>query len=278
MKKMVKPILITLCCAVLFGCSNTPETDSQAPSNSEQQGIIEMLTTAKTAKKFTSDQISEDHIKQILSAGLNAPSAINKQPWHFSVVTKKEILNQINEAMAAGMPKGGPGGPGGPNAPGGPGGPDAPGGANPPEGMNVPGGPDAPGGPDFPNPPEGMPEGEKPPANAGAPSAKLGLADATVAIFVYGTNNMSTDSFDCGLATEAMSIAALSLGYGTKIVSSPSIALNGEKKAEFDKLLQVPEGYNNVAVLLIGHNDESVDTTTSASTRSTIDEKVKFIN
>jgi hypothetical protein len=36
------------------------------------------------------------------------------------------------------------------------------------------------------------------------------------------------------LVTEAMSIAALSLGYGTKIIASPSIAFNGEKKADFD--------------------------------------------
>lgn len=260
MNKMVKPILLTLCFSMFMGCSNTaPKTDSKAPSNSKQQEILEILTTAKTAKKFTSDQVNEEHIKQILSAGLNAPSAINKQPWHFSVVTKKEILNQINEAMAAGMPKGGPGAPGGP---GGPGAPNAPGGPNAPEGEK----------PNIP------PPNDIQPPNGGAPSPKLGLADATVAIFIYGTNNMSTDSFDCGLATEAMSIAALSLGYGTKIVSSPSIALNGEKKAEFDKLLQIPEGYSNVAVLLIGHNDESVDTTSSASTRNAFDEKVKFIN
>ncbi|HHY52254.1 MAG TPA: hypothetical protein GX499_03300, partial [Clostridiales bacterium] len=56
----------------------------------------------------------------------------------------------------------------------------------------------------------------------------------------------------------------------------PSTTLNGEKKAEFDKLLQIPEGYSNVAVLLIGHND--VDAATGASTRSSMEEKVKFIN
>jgi len=68
------------------------------------------------------------------------------------------------------------------------------------------------------------------------------------------------------------------LGYGTKIVSSPAIALNGEKKPYFDKLLQIPEGYSNVAVLLIGRNDESVDAITGVSTRSTMDEKVRFNN
>jgi len=232
MKRTVRIVSLVLCCAMLFGCSNAvSQTESQTSAASKQQSTLEILTTAKTAAKFTSDQISEDSIRQILSAGLNAPSARNSQPWFFSVVTDKEILNQINEAMAAGMLNGGPGGPG-----------------------TLSGKP------------------------AGTYLQKLGLADAAVAIFIYGTNNLTTDSFDCGLATEAMSIAALSLGYGTKIIASPSIALNGEKKADFDKLLQIPEGYSNIAVLLIGHNDESIDAATSASTRSTMDEKVKFIN
>lgn len=253
MKRTVKFVLLALCCAMLFGCSNTaPQTESQTSATSKEQSILEILTTAKTATKFTSEEISEDHIKQILSAGLNAPSAMNSQPWHFSVVTNKEILNQINEAMLAGMPQGGPGGPSGLVA-----------GSGKPEGEKS----------DNKQPPN-----DKQTTNAGTPPKRLGLADATVAIFIYGTNNMTSDSFDCGLATEAMSVAALSLGYGTKIVSSPTIALNGEKKADFDKLLQIPEGYSNVAVLLIGNNDESVDSTTSASTRSTMDEKVKFIN
>lgn len=227
MKGTVKLILLVLCLVMLFGWFNTVfQTESQTSAGSKQQSTLEILTTAKTATKFTSEPLSEDHLKQILSAGLNAPSARNSQPWHFSVVRNKKILNQINEAMAGAMPKGGPGGPGAPSG----------------------------------------------------PPRKLGLADATVAIFIYGTDNLPSDSFDCGLATEAMSIAALSLGYGTKIIASPSIVLNGEKKADFNKLLKIPKGYSNVAVLLIGHNDESIDATTSASTRSTMDKKVKFIN
>lgn len=219
MKRTVKLLLLALCFVMLIAIF---QTKSQTSAASKQQSTLEILTTAKTAKKFTSEPVREDHLKQILAAGLNAPSARNSQPWHFSVVRNKKILNQINEALAGAMPKGGPGTPSG-------------------------------------------------------PPRKLGLADATVAIFVYGTNKLPSDSFDCGLATEAMSIAALSLGYGTKIVSSPSIVLNGERKADFDKLLQIPEGYSNVAVLLIGHNDQSVDATTSASTRSTMEQKVRFI-
>lgn len=223
MKRTVKLILLGICLTMLFGWFNAAfRTESQTSAASKYQSTLEILTTAKTATKFTSEPVSEDHIKQILAAGLNAPSARNSQPWHFRVVTNKDILNQINEVMAAAMPQGGPG------------------------------------------EPSGIPK-------------KLGLTDTPVAIFIYGTNHLPSDPFDCGLATEAMSVAALSFGYGTKIISSPSIALNGEKKADFDKLLQIPEGYSNVAVLLIGHKDESVDAITGASIRSTMEEKVKFI-
>lgn len=243
MKKTVKLILLALCTAILFGCSNTTsKTDSNtsatSSADSKQQGTvdnknrssIEILTGSKTAKKFTTEPICEDHIRQILQAGLNAPSARNSQPWHFSVVTNKEILKQINEAVLAGMPKGAPGVQGTQND------------------KRV------------------------------APPKKLGLTDAPAAIFVYGTSNLSTDPFDCGLATEAMSIAALSLGYGTKIMASPAIALNSEKKADFDKLLQIPQGYSFVSVLIIGRNDESIDASTGASPRKSMEEKVRFIN
>jgi hypothetical protein len=74
-----------------------------------------------------------------------------------------------------------------------------------------------------------------------------------------------------------MSVAALSLGYGTKIVSLPKFALNGEDKAYYDELLQVPEGYSFLVALLIGRNDEEIDAITQASTRYSMEEKVVFI-
>jgi len=79
MKGTAKFILLTLCTSMLFGCSSTTSKTESKTSAANQQSTLELLTTAKTATKFTSEQVSEEHIKQILSAGLNAPSAINKQ-------------------------------------------------------------------------------------------------------------------------------------------------------------------------------------------------------
>lgn len=79
-----------------------------------------------------------------------------------------------------------------------------------------------------------------------------------------------------------MSVTAQLLEYGTKIMASPTSTLNGEKQAEYRKLLGIPEDYSAVAVLLIGKEDtsidESVDGYTGATTRNPLDEMVTYIN
>ena len=67
-------------------------------------------------------------------AGINAPSAMNGQPWHFSVVTDAAVLQQISDGMSGGM---GFGGKTPPNAMAMPGG-TLPENMTPPEGMELP--------------------------------------------------------------------------------------------------------------------------------------------
>ncbi|MBN1878385.1 MAG: nitroreductase family protein [Anaerolineae bacterium] len=56
---------------------------------------LEMLFTRRSIRRYTDDPVSEDMIKTILDAGMNAPSANNRQPWHFVVVTEREKLDSI---------------------------------------------------------------------------------------------------------------------------------------------------------------------------------------
>ena len=116
-----------------------------------------------------------------------------------------------------------------------------------------------------------MPAGGMP-ASTGA--AKAGLGDSPVAIVIY--MNPATASpdpnFDCGLACQNMVVAANALGYGTKIISAPTMTLNGTQHDALCELLGVDKAYTAVAVLLIGKAD--VDAASSASVRSTVEEKV----
>ena len=131
-----------------------------------------------------------------------------------------------------------------------------------------------------------MPNGNIP--NGNVPSgdnipggtAKAGLGDSPVAIIIYMNENTSSPnpSFDCGLACENMFITAKALGYGAKIISSPTMQLNGSNHDELCEKLGVDPSYTAVAVLLIGHESETVDGDSSASVRSAMDEKVNIVD
>lgn len=199
--------------------------------------ILNILTKAKTAKRFTKDPVSDQDLTTILQAGINAPSALNSQPWHFSVVKEKVILQEISDN------------------------------------MGVPGGPAGSKGPQSPSPVGKMPAGK-----TAAPSGpRLALTDATVAIIISGTSALTTDAYDCGLASQNMSIAAMSLGYAAKIVSSPTIALNGDKKEYFHKMLGIPDNMDAVAVLMLGVSEEKVDAITGATTRYSFNDVVTYV-
>lgn len=67
------------------------------------EAIIERLATIKTARGFTGEAVPAGDIERILRAGINAPSAHNRQPWHFTAVTNRKLLDEID--TAAGKPK-----------------------------------------------------------------------------------------------------------------------------------------------------------------------------
>ncbi len=49
----------------------------------------------RSIRKFTPGPLDEEQVRTLLKAGLCAPSARNKQPWHFIAVTERAHLNEI---------------------------------------------------------------------------------------------------------------------------------------------------------------------------------------
>jgi len=83
--------------------------------------------------------------------------------------------------------------------------------------------------------------------------------------------------FDCGLAAQNMVVAAASLGYGVKIVSSPTMSLNGANHDALCEKLGVDPSMQAVAVLLIGRAADATDALSSASVRDSLEAKTSII-
>jgi len=51
----------------------------------------------RSIRTFKPEQVSEEDLNIILEAGKAAPSSMNRQPWHFTVIQDKDLLDQIVE-------------------------------------------------------------------------------------------------------------------------------------------------------------------------------------
>ncbi len=57
---------------------------------------IQSIKNRRSTRVFLPDQIDNQHIEAIVEAGLFAPSAMNAQPWHVTVVQNQTLLASIN--------------------------------------------------------------------------------------------------------------------------------------------------------------------------------------
>ena len=69
--------------------------------------VLQAISDRRSHRAYQADQIPEDVLSQILRAGLEAPSARNHQPWHYSVVQNPELIQAVHDEAAAVMGKGG---------------------------------------------------------------------------------------------------------------------------------------------------------------------------
>lgn len=57
--------------------------------------VLTAIRERRSIRKYTAEPISELHLNTILEAGLSAPTARNKRPFHFLVVQDPESLTEI---------------------------------------------------------------------------------------------------------------------------------------------------------------------------------------
>jgi nitroreductase len=61
---------------------------------------LKTIYERRAVRKYTDKPVSRELIEQLLEAGRMAPSAINKQPWKFYILTKKDTIKTFSDAVA----------------------------------------------------------------------------------------------------------------------------------------------------------------------------------
>lgn len=65
--------------------------------------ILQAIRGRRAVRDFTDLQVSQHALHQLVSAASWAPSAMNDQPWHFTVITDEALLDEISARAKAWM-------------------------------------------------------------------------------------------------------------------------------------------------------------------------------
>jgi nitroreductase len=65
--------------------------------------LKEAIYTRRAVRQFTDAQVDEQTLRQLIDAAIQAPSAVNQQPWSFCVVRDKAVLARISSEAKAHM-------------------------------------------------------------------------------------------------------------------------------------------------------------------------------
>ncbi|MRR10824.1 nitroreductase family protein, partial [bacterium] len=63
--------------------------------------VIEAIRARRSIRSYKPDQVTEAELAAILEAGCFAPSAMNGQPWHFTAVQDKAVLDRLSAQVKA---------------------------------------------------------------------------------------------------------------------------------------------------------------------------------
>lgn len=68
-------------------------------SRKHMNETLKVIHSRKSVRHFTNQAVSKEQIELLLRAGMAAPTAVNRQPWAFYVVTRRETLDSLSEQL-----------------------------------------------------------------------------------------------------------------------------------------------------------------------------------
>ncbi|MFH1369443.1 MAG: nitroreductase family protein [Elusimicrobiota bacterium] len=90
---MKKIFLYLIICVVSCGVA-------RAQDKSRAKDAFSVIHSRKSVRNFTGAAVAKSDIEKIIRAGMAAPTAVNKQPWSFIVISDRKKLDEL----AAGLP------------------------------------------------------------------------------------------------------------------------------------------------------------------------------
>lgn len=81
------------------GCENKESVPATETADTNE--VIDAIMARRSVRKYQDRPVEREKLQKLVECGINAPSAMNKQPWQVRVVDNPEFISGITEVFVA---------------------------------------------------------------------------------------------------------------------------------------------------------------------------------
>lgn len=93
-------VAVTSCCGTGAGDDNTDLSGLDSTMI-----VLDNIMDRRSIRAYKDKPVEKDKLLAVAMCGINAPSALNGQPWQIRIVDNKEIINGVTDAFVKANPK-----------------------------------------------------------------------------------------------------------------------------------------------------------------------------
>lgn len=97
-KSLILNIVLAVAVVFLAWHHIAGSADAKKVSAASEEAVLDNIATRTSIRDYTSQPVEKEKVEKMLRAAMAAPTAMNKQPWHFIVVDRRDVLDRLSEA------------------------------------------------------------------------------------------------------------------------------------------------------------------------------------
>ena len=97
-----------LCLCTVAGCTSSvsqQETVKSVEGMSQSEAVVKTIMERRSIRKYKPQPVEREKMQTIVECGVNAPNAMNRQPWEIRVVDNPDFINGVTELYKKEQPK-----------------------------------------------------------------------------------------------------------------------------------------------------------------------------
>lgn len=72
--------------------------DNQTAVGESETAVLDNIATRTSIRDYEDRPVEKDKVEKMLRAAMAAPTAMNKQPWHFIVADRRDVIDRLADA------------------------------------------------------------------------------------------------------------------------------------------------------------------------------------